>query len=258
VLEEVKAWQERELDAVYPIVYMDALRVKIRGEGRHVESRAVHVAMGVNMEGAKQVLGLWIGNNEGAKYWLGVLTELASRGVKDIFIACVDGLKGFPEAIEAVFPNTQVQRCIVHLVRDSLNYVPWKERKAVAASLRTIYTAATEAEAADKLNQFCQSWDAKYPMVSQVWIRAWQNVIPFFGYPPDIRRVIYTTNAIESLNMSMRKVIKTRGGFPNEDAALKLLFLGLRNASAKWTMPVQNWKQALNVFAILMPDRVPQ
>lgn len=258
VMEEVKQWQDRQLEAVYPIVYLDALRVKIRGESGQVENRAVHVAIAVNMEGEKEVLGLWVGVNEGAKYWLGILTELANRGVKDILVACVDGLKGFPEAIEAVFPQAQVQLCIVHLVRESLKYVTWKDRKQVAADLRVIYTAATDGQASERLEEFARKWDERYPMVSQVWRRNWTHVTPFFGYPPDIRRVIYTTNAVESLNMSLRKIIKTRGGFPNEEAALKLLFLALRNAAKKWTMPVQNWKQALNVFTLQWPGRVPQ
>ena len=258
VMGEVREWQERPLDPVYPIVYLDALRVRIRGEGKHVEMRSVHVAVAVNMEGNKEVLGLWVGRNEGAKYWLGVLTELANRGVKDVFVVCVDGLKGFPEAVEAVFPNAQVQLCIVHLVRDSLDYVPWKDRKRVAAGLREIYTAATEKEAQEKLEEFRRRWDEPYPMVGRVWVRNWAHVVPFFGYPPEIRKVVYTTNAIESLNMSLRRIIKTRAGFPNEESALKLLCLALRNAAARWTRPVQDWKKALNLFAVLWPERMPQ
>ncbi len=257
VLEEVKAWQNRPLEELYPIVSLDALRVKIR-DGGHIANRAIYVVIGINLEGAKEVLGLWTAKNEGAKFWLQVLTEIQSRGVKDIFIACVDGLKGFPEAIETVYPRTQVQLCIVHLVRASLNYVPWKRRKEVAADLRCIYTAATETEAETRLGEFAEKWDGSYPTVSQIWQRNWDHITPFFAYPAEIRKVIYTTNAIESLNMSLRKIIKMRGSFPNEEAALKLLYLALRNAAKKWTMPVQNWKAALNRFTILWPERMPE
>lgn len=257
VSDEVKAWQMRPLDETYAIVYLDALHVKIRNsESRHVESRAVNVVMGVNLAGNKEVLGLWIGTNEGAAHWLHVLTELQSRGVQDILIACVDGLKGFPEAIETVFPQAQVQLCIVHLVRAALNYVPWKDRKTVAADLRRIYTSATEAEGELRREEFAGKWEARYPMAVQVWRRNWARITPFFGYPEEIRRVIYTTNAIESLNMTLRKIIKTRGGFPTEEAALKLLYLALRNAAKKWTMPIRDWKQAMNRFLILWPERV--
>jgi putative transposase len=256
IVEEVQAWQNRPLDEFYPIVYMDALRVKIRAE-HQIENRAIHVAIGVNLEGTKEVLGLWVGDNEGAKFWLHVLTEIQNRGVKDIFIACVDGLKGFPEAIQAVYPRSEVQLCIVHLVRASLNYVSWKRRKEVAVDLRKIYRAATEAEAELRLGEFEFKWDSVYPMVSQIWRRNWEHVRPFFAHPEEIRKAIYTTNAIESLNMSLRKIIKTRGSFPNEEAALKLLYLALRNAAKKWTMPIANWKAALNRFSILWPDRMP-
>lgn len=256
IVEEVQAWQNRPLDEFYPIVYMDALRVKIRAE-HQIENRAIHVAIGVNLEGTKEVLGLWVGDNEGAKFWLHVLTEIQNRGVKDIFICCVDGLKGFPEAIQAVYPRTEVQLCIVHLVRASLNYVSWKRRKEVAVDLRKIYRAATEAEAELRLGEFECKWDSVYPMVSQIWRRNWEHVRPFFAHPEEIRKAIYTTNAIESLNMSLRKIIKTRGSFPNEEAALKLLYLALRNAAKKWTMPIANWKAALNRFSILWPDRMP-
>ena len=257
VMEEVKSWQSRPLDAVYPIVYLDALMVKMRDDG-HVRNKAIYVVIGVNMEGKKEVLGLWAGQTEGAKFWLQVLTELKNRGVTDIFIACVDGLKGFPEAIEAVFPEAQVQLCIVHLVRASLNYVSWKQRKAVAADLQLIYRAGTVAEAEQRLAEFAVKWDGAYPRISQMWRRNWARLTPFFAYPPDIRKVIYTTNAVESLNMSLRKVIKTRGSFPNQEAAMKLLYLALGHIAKKWTMPVQNWKAALQRFAILLGDRVPQ
>ena len=209
VIEEVKAWQDRPLEELYPIVYLDALMVKVRDAG-HIRNKAIYVALGVNMEGQKEVLGLWVAQTEGAKFWLQVLTELQNRGVKDIFIACVDGLKGFPEAIEAVYPRTEVQLCIVHLVRATLNYVPWKARKPVAADLQPIYRANTAAEAEQHLAQLEGKWKA-YPSVSQMWRRNWARVTPFFNYPPDIRKVIYTTNSVESLNMSLRKIIKTRG-----------------------------------------------
>lgn len=257
VMEEVKLWQGRPLDAIYPIVYLDALYVKVRDAG-HVRNRAIYVAIGVSLKGHKEVLGLWTGEAEGAKFWLQVLTDLKNRGVADIFIACVDGLTGFPKAIETVFPLAQVQLCIVHQVRASLNYVSWKQRKAVAGDLQTIYRASTAEDANCKLEEFANKWDGAYPTISQMWRRNWEHVTPFFAYPDDIRKVIYTTNAIESLNMSLRKVIKTRGSFPNPEAALKLLFLALEHIAKKWTMPVQNWKAALQRFAILLGDRVPQ
>jgi putative transposase len=219
VVEEVKAWQSRPLDAVYPILYLDALQVKIR-EGGHVQNRAIYVAIAVQLGGDKEVLGLWAGQAEGAKFWLQVVTELKNRGVQDIFIACVDGLKGLPQAIEAVFPKAQVQLCIVHLVRNCLNYVCWKERKAVAADLKPIYGAATSDAGLQQLEAFAEKWDSRYPNISQIWRRNWEQVSPFFAYPAEIRKVIYTTNAVESLNMSLRKVIKTRGSFPNEEAAV--------------------------------------
>jgi putative transposase len=257
VMEEVKVWQGRPLDAIYPVVYLDALYVKVRDAG-HVRNRAIYVAIGVSLKGHKEVLGLWTGEAEGAKFWLQVLTDLKNRGVVDIFIACVDGLTGFPKAIETVFPLAQVQLCIVHQVRASLNYVSWKQRKAVAGDLKTIYRASTAEDANCKLEEFAHKWDGAYPTISQMWRRNWEHVTPFFAYPDDIRKVIYTTNAIESLNMSLRKVIKTRGSFPNQEAALKLLFLALEHIAKKWTMPVQNWKAALQRFAILLGDRVPQ
>jgi putative transposase len=238
-------------------VYLDALVVKIRDAG-HVRNRAIYVAIGVNLKGNKEVLGLWTNEAEGAKFWLQVLTDVKNRGVADIFIACVDGLSGFPKAIETVFPQAQVQLCIVHQVRASLNYVSWKQRKAVAADLQTVYREATADDAYFKLEAFAEKWDGTYPTISQMWRRNWEHLTPFFGYPADTRKVIYTTTAIESLNMSLRKVIKTRGSFPNADAAMKLLFLALEHIAKKWTMPVQNWKAALQRFAILLGDRVPQ
>jgi putative transposase len=255
VMEEVRAWQSRPLDALYPILYLDALYVKIRENG-HVQNRAVYLAMGVRMDGSKEVLGLWTSANEGAKFWLQVLTELKNRGLEDVFIVCVDGLKGFPEAIETVFPKAQVQLCIVHLVRASLNYVSWKQRREMAADLRTIYTAATAEEAGMRLEEVAQKWDRTHPTISQIWRRNWERIIPFFAYPAEIRKIIYTTNALESVNMSLRKVIKTRGSFPNEESAIKLLYLALRNVMKKWNS-VQNWKEALNRFQVLWPDRMP-
>jgi putative transposase len=257
VVEEVKSWQSRPLEALYPILYLDALQVKIR-DGGHVQNRAIYLAMGVKLDGEKEVLGLWTGQAEGAKFWLQVVTELKNRGVQDIFIACVDGLKGLPQAIETVFPKAQVQLCIVHLVRNCLHYVSWKERKSVAADLKPIYRAATSEDAWLQLEAFADKWDGRYPSISQIWRRNWDQVTPFFAYPAEIRKVIYTTNAVESLNMSLRKVIKTRGSFPNEEAALKLLYLALERVAKKWTRPVQDWKAALNRFAILYEDRLPR
>ena len=254
VLDEVKAWQSRPLEAIYGIVYLDALYVKMRQEGR-VENRAVYVALGVDMEGQKDVLGLWTSSNEGAKFWLSVLTELRNRGVKDILIACVDGLKGFPQAIEAVFPQTQVQLCIVQLVRSSLNYVNWKERKLVASDLRGVYRAATERQAEQELREFESKWGARYQAIGKLWRENWDRVTPFFEFPAEVRKVIYTTNAVESLHMSLRKIIKTRGSFPSEEAALKLLYLALRNVIAKWET-VQHWKQALNQFEVVWGERI--
>ena len=257
VVEEVKAWQNRPLDAVYPILYLDALHVKIREAG-HVQNRAIYVAIGVNLEGNQEVLGLWAGQAEGAKFWLQVVTELKNRGVQDIFIACVDGLKGLPQAIEAVFPKAEVQLGMVHLVRNCLNYVSWKERKAVAAELKPIYGAATSEEGWEQLERFAEKWEGRYPSISQIWGRNWEQVSPLYAYPAEIRKIIYTTNAVESLNMSLRKVIKTRGSFPNEEAAMKLLYLALGRVAKKWTRPVQDWKGALNRFAILFEERVPR
>jgi putative transposase len=254
VADEVKAWQARPLDAIYPIVYLDCIHVKVR-EGA-VRIKAVYLAIGITMSGNKEVLGLWLAQTEGAKFWLQVVTELRNRGVQDIFIACVDGLKGFPEAIEAVFPKTVVQLCIVHMVRHSLNYVSWKRRKDVAADLRHIYQAATAQEAERRLGEFEARWDKEYLPIGQSWRRNWSRLIPFFDYPPAIRKVIYTTNAIESVNMSLRKITKNRGSFPSDEALLKLLFLALRNISQKWSMPIRDWKAALTRFTIEFGDRL--
>jgi putative transposase len=256
VMDEVREWQSRPLDNIYPIIIFDALRVKIRDEGT-VRNKAVYLALGFTLEGHKEVLGLWIEQTEGAKFWLRVMTEIKNRGVGDVFIAVVDGLKGFPEAINAVFPETSVQTCIVHMIRHSLNYVSWNDRKAVVADLKSIYRAESADAAAKRLDEFEEKWDDKYPPIAQSWRRNWEQVIPFFAYPVAVRKIIYTTNAIESLNMSLRKIIKNRGHFPSDDAATKLLYLALRNAAKKWTMPSRTWKQALNQFAILFQDRFP-
>ena len=256
VSEDVKAWQCRPLDELYPIAYLDALYVNIKVAGR-VSKRAVYVVLGINREGNKDLLGLWIGEAEaeGAKFWLKVLTDLKNRGLKDILIACCDGLKGFPQAIEAVYPQTQVQLCIVHLIRNSLRYVPWKDSKAVAADLKPIYRAATLEEAETALEDFSAKWDEQYPAVSQIWLRHWENIIPIFDYPMEIRRVIYTTNAIESVNRSLRKVIKTKAVFPDEDSVFKLMYLAMANISKRWNRPIKNWRAALSHFAILFPER---
>ncbi len=257
VADEVKAWQSRPLDALYPIVYLDCIHVKVRDAGT-VRAKAVYLALGIDMAGEKELLGIWIAQTEGAKFWLQVITELKNRGVADIFIACVDGLKGFPEAIETIYPKTAVQLCVVHLVRYSLNYISWKLRKEVALGLRTIYAAATVEEAEQRLDEFEQKWGVTYPSIIQSWRRNWPRIIPFFDYPPEIRKVIYTTNAIESVNMSLRKITKNRGSFPSDEALLKLFYLALNNISKKWTMPIRDWKAALNRFTIQFEDRMPQ
>jgi len=256
VVEEVKAWQGRPLDALYPIVYLDCIHVKVRDSGA-VRVKAVYLAIGINVAGEKEVLGLWIAQTEGAKFWLQVVTELRNRGVLDIFIACVDGLKGFPEAIEAVYPKTAVQLCIVHLVRHSLNYVSWKMRAEVAEDLKRIYSCATVDEAEQHLAAFEDKWDHAYPPIGQSWRRNWMRITPFFDYPPEIRKVIYTTNAIESVNMSLRKLTKNRGSFPSDEALIKLFYLALRNISQRWTMPIRDWKAALTRFTIQFEDRMP-
>ena len=257
VIDEVKLWQSRPLDSIYPIVYLDCIHVKVRDAGS-VRAKAVYLAIGVNMEGHKEVMGLWIAQTEGAKFWLAVVTELKNRGVQDIFIACVDGLKGFPEAIETVYPQATVQLCIVHMVRNSLNYVGWNKRKAVAADLKLIYSSATLAEAEMALMDFEHQWGEAYPLIAKSWRSNWQRIIPFFDYPPEIRRVIYTTNAIESVNMSLRKITKNRGSFPNDESLIKLFYLALQNISEKWSMPLRDWKPALNRFTIQFEDRMPR
>jgi putative transposase len=256
VLDEVRAWQSRPLDAVYPILYLDALQVKVKSQGR-VSNKAIYLAFGVTLQGLKEVLGMWAADTEGAKFWMQIVTELKNRGVQDIFIACVDGLKGFPEAIEAIFPSTQVQLCMVHMVRHALSYVSHRDRKAVATDLKTIYQAVTLAEAESQLAQFEETWAGSYPVIAKSWRSNWSRIVPMFGYPSEIRRVIYTTNTIESLNMTLRKLTKNRSLFPNDEAVFKLMYLGLRNISQRWTMPIKNWSGALNQFAILFEGRVP-
>ena len=255
VLDEMKAWQSRPLDPLYPIVYLDCLVVKTR-EDKRIIRKSIYLALGVNTEGQKELLGMWISENEGAKFWLSVLTELKNRGLEDILIACVDGLSGFPEAIEAVYPKTQVQLCIVHMVRNSLKYVGWKDRKVLASDLKKIYAATTAEEAEAALSNFAEKWDKQYPHISQSWLNHWENVIPFFAYPADIRKAIYTTNAIESLNMSLRNVIKRKRVFPNDASIFKIIYLSIEHISKKWTMPIRNWKQAMNWFMIEFGDRM--
>ncbi len=257
VMDEAIAWQSRPLDTLYPIVYLDCIHVKTRDAGS-VRAKAVYLALGISMAGEKEILGLWIAQTEGAKFWLQVITELKNRGVQDIFIACADGLKGFPDAIEAVYPKTAVQLCIVHMVRHSLNYVSWKLRKEIAADLKTVYAASTVDEAAIRLNEFDDKWGADYPTIVKSWRSNWARITPFFDYPPEIRRIVYTTNAIESVNMSQRKITKNWGSFPSDDALLKLFYLALANISKKWTMPLRDWKAALTRFTIQFEERMPK
>jgi putative transposase len=255
VLEEVRDWQNRPLEAVYPVLFLDALQVRIRDQGV-VRNKAVYLALALDCDGNKHVLGLWIEQTEGAKFWLHVMNELKTRGVEDFFIAVVDGLKGFPDAINAVFPRTTVQTCIVHLIRNSLRFVAWQDRKILMPSLRTVYQAESAQRAEQRLAEFEALWASKYPAIAPAWRRAWNEVIPLFAYPPDIRRMIYTTNAIESLHRGLRKIIKTRGGFPSDDAATKLIYLALRNLRIRWKPAIQ-WPAAYQQFAILFADRLP-
>ena len=255
VLEEVREWQNRPLDALYPLVIFDAIRVKVRDEGV-VKNKAVYLALGMNLDGIKEVLGIWIEQTEGAKFWLRVMTELKNRGLQDVLIAAVDGLKGFPEAIASVFPKAQVQTCIVHMVRHSLRFVPWKDKKQVAADLKLIYKAENAEAAEKRLTEFEEKWDGKYPTIGQSWRRNWEQIIPFLAYPGEIRKIIYTTNAIESLNSSLRKAVKARGHFPNDQAVTKLLYLAIKNLTAKWKKPPRDWTSAMNQFAILFDERL--
>src|SRR5215211_2778529 len=255
VLEDAKAWQQRPLEAVYPILYLDALVIKIR-DGQAVRNFACYLAIGVNLDGERDVLGISFQRSEGAKFWLQVLTDLKTRGVQDVLICCVDGLEGFPDAIEAVFPNTWVQTCIVHLIRASLRFVPEKDRRAVAKDLKPIYTAVDRDHAWEQLERFAERWDPKYPMISASWTEKWERIVPFLAFPPDVRRAVYTTNTIEALNRQIRKIIKTRGSFPNEDSARKLLFLAITRAQRKWRH-AYNWSSALTAFRIHFGDRIP-
>lgn len=255
VLDQVAEWQSRPLEPLYPIVYLDCIVVKIR-QDKTVINKAVYLALGVNLDGHKELLGLWLSENEGAKFWLNVLTELQNRGVEDILIACVDGLKGFPEAIETAFPQTEIQLCIVHMVRNSLKFVPWKDYKAVTADLKAIYRASTEEAALLALTAFEDRWDEKYPQIGKSWRMHWPNLNTLFKYPADIRKAIYTTNAIESLNSVVRKAVRKRKLFPSDEAAKKVVYLAINEASKKWSMPIRDWKPALNHFMILFEDRM--
>jgi putative transposase len=255
VLEDAKAWQTRPLEAVYPILYLDALVVKIR-DGQAVGNFACYLAIGVNCDGERDVLGMWFQRTEGAKFWLAVLTELKTRGVQDVLVCCVDGLTGFPEAIEAVYPQTWVQTCLVHQVRSSLRFVPYKDKRAVAADLKRIYTAVDRDHAETELEAFAEKWDHRYPMISASWIEHWERIVPFLAFPPDVRRAVYTTNTIEALNRQVRKIIKTRGSFPTEDSARKLIYLAIIGAQRRWRH-AYNWSSALVAFRIHFGDRIP-
>lgn len=255
VLDQVIEWQNRPLDALYPIVYLDCIVLKIR-HNKRVINKSMYLALGINLDGHKELLGLWLAETEGAKFWLSVLTELKTRGLQDILIACVDGLKGFPEAIAAEYPQAKIQLCIVHRVRNSLKYVSWKDYKAVTADLKRIYQSATEEEARQELDRFAATWDAQYPKIAQSWRGHWDNLITLFEYPPDIRKAIYTTNAIESLNSVIRKATKRRKLFPSDESAMKVVYLAIQDAAKKWTMPIHNWKAAMNRFIIEFGDRI--
>lgn len=250
ILEEVTAWQNRALDNVYSIMYLDYIYVKAR-DNHVIINKAVYLSIGVNVEGKKELLGIWIGKNEGSKFWMQVVTELKNRGVEQIYVACVDGLKGFPEAINSIFPKTIVQLCIVHMVRNSVKYVSYKDLKAVTADLKAVYSAINEAEGLRELQNFAKKWDEKYPVIFDIWQRNWSGIAPFFSFPEEIRKAIYTTNAIESTNRQIRKIIKNKGVFPDDKSIQKIIFLALTNTSKKWTMPIKNWAMALNQFAIL-------
>lgn len=255
VMEQVVDWQNRPLDAIYPIVYLDCIVLKIRQDKR-VINKAIYLVLGINIEGHKELLGMWVSENEGAKFWLSVLTDLQNRGVQHMLIACVDGLKGFPDAINSTFPEAKIQLCIVHMVRHSLKFVPWKDYKAVTADLKSIYQSVSEQEASLELDRFADKWDEKYPQISKSWRTNWINLITIFDYPADIRKVIYTTNAIESLNSVIRKSVKTRKVFPSDDAALKVVYLAIDAAAKKWTMPIRHWKPALNRFMIEFEEQL--
>ena len=255
---EATAWRTRPLEAVWPIVYFDGIVVHVRGGNGRVSQHTIYVAIGVNLEGRKELLGLWLGQSEGAKFWLSCLTDLKSRGLRDIFVACIDGLSGFAEAIHAAYPQTSVQLCIVHLVRAALRYVSTEDSAAVTAGLKKIYQSATVVEAERALEDFAQAWDAKYPTIAKVWRAKWRDIITLFDFPPAIRRAIYTTNAIESVNSVIRKFTRNRKIYPNEESALKIVYMAIHEAAKRWTMPIQHWKQALNHFAILYEGRMPE
>ncbi|MBA0219868.1 IS256 family transposase [Pectobacterium brasiliense] len=255
VKEQVIEWQNRPLESLYPIVYLDCIVVKVRHNGS-VINKAVFLALGINTEGQKELLGMWIAENEGAKFWLNVLTELKNRGLQDILIACVDGLKGFPDAINSVYPQTHIQLCIIHMVRNSLKYVSWKDYKGVTSGLKAVYQSPTEEGALQALEDFAGLWDDKYPQISKSWRAHWENLNTFFGYPPDIRKAIYTTNAIESLNSVIRQAIKKRKAFPTDDSVRKVIYLAIQSASKKWSMPIQNWRLAMSRFIIEFGDRI--
>lgn len=255
IMDDVREWRTRPIDSIYPVVFFDAIVVKGRTEGR-VCNKSVYTAIGINMEGNKEVLGLWIADTEGAKFWMNIITELKNRGLEDILIACIDGLKGFPDAINSIYPDTRIQLCIVHMIRNSTKYVSWKERKVLCADLKKIYKAITEEQGLEELNNFAEKWDHKYPMISKSWRNNWDNLNEFFNYPEYIRKAIYTTNAIESLNSSLRKVVKKRSAFPTDDAIYKVLYLALTNTEKKWTMPIRDWGAAINQFVIHFDGRV--
>jgi transposase-like protein len=252
----VEEWRNRSLDSFYPVIFFDALRVNIRDEG-HVSKKAVYIALAIRLDGQKEVLGMWIEQNEGSKFWLGIMNELKTRGLQDTLIAAVDGLTGFPDAINTVFPKAEVQLCMVHMVRNSVKYISYKDRKAVTADLKEIYLAPSEDAAETALNKFAEKWDKKYPAISKSWRNRWSEVIPFMKFSPEIRKAVYTTNAIESVNYNLQRNLKTRQSFPNDEAAMKLIFMILRRISKRWTMPIRNWGEALNQFAIIYGDRVP-
>jgi len=260
VTDEVKGlvdeWRNRPLEPLYPVVFLDALRVNIRDEG-HVSKKAVYIALAIRLDGQKEVLGMWIEQNEGSKFWMGILNELKNRGVQDFLIAAVDGLTGFPDAINAVFPKTEVQLCIVHMIRNSVKYVPYKDRKAVAGDLKEIYLAPSEDAARTGLERFGEKWDAKYPAISKSWLGRWTDVIPYMKFSPEIRKAIYTTNAVESVNYTLQRNLKTRQSFPNDEAAMKLIFMILQRISKRWTMPIRNWGEAMHQFSVIYGDRVP-
>jgi transposase-like protein len=255
---EVSTWRTRQLAAIWPIVYFDGIVVHVRGASGRVSQHTVYVALGVNLEGRKELLGLWLGESEGAKFWLSCLTDLQNRGLSDIFVACIDGLSGFAEAVHAAYPRASVQLCLVHLVRAALRYVSSEDSQSVVRDLKKIYQAATVIEAEQALDAFAQAWDEKYPTIAKMWRAKWTDIITLFDYPPAIRKAIYTTNAIESVNSVIRKFTRNRKIYPNEESALKIVFMAIREASRKWTLPIRHWKQALNHFAILFEDRLPQ